>query len=77
MMRTPSMSRSQVPACFERRVGAFVKVREGLDQADRLVESFLVLAGRTGVIDDLTTVSLPRSPRTLSTPEPTLPPQPT
>ena len=37
------------------------KVREGLDQAERLVESFLVLA-RTerGVIDDLTTVSLPQ-----------------
>ena len=35
------------------------KVREGLDQADRLVESFLVLArAQRGVIDDLTTVSL-------------------
>ncbi len=35
------------------------KVREGLDQADRLVESFLVLArAERGVIDDLTTVSL-------------------
>jgi signal transduction histidine kinase len=37
------------------------KVREGLDQADRLVESFLVLArAQQGVIDDLTTVSLPQ-----------------
>jgi signal transduction histidine kinase len=37
------------------------KVREGLDQADRLVESFLVLArAQRGVIDDLTTVSLPQ-----------------
>ena len=35
------------------------KVREGLDQAERLVESFLVLArAQRGVIDDLTTVSL-------------------
>ena len=35
------------------------KVREGLDQAERLVESFLVLARvQRGVIDDLTTVSL-------------------
>jgi signal transduction histidine kinase len=35
------------------------KVREGLDQADRLVESFLVLARvQRGVTDDLTTVSL-------------------
>jgi signal transduction histidine kinase len=37
------------------------KVREGLDQADRLVESFLVLArAQRGVMTDLTTVSLPR-----------------
>jgi signal transduction histidine kinase len=37
------------------------KVREGLDQADRLVESFLVLArAQRGVIDDQTTVSLPQ-----------------
>jgi signal transduction histidine kinase len=37
------------------------KVREGLDQAERLVESFLVLArAQRGVIDDLTTVSLAR-----------------
>lgn len=36
-----------------------VKVREGLDQAERLVESFLVLArAERGVIDDLTTLSL-------------------
>jgi signal transduction histidine kinase len=36
------------------------KVRKGLDQADRLVESFLVLAGaQRGVMTDLTTVSLP------------------
>jgi signal transduction histidine kinase len=36
------------------------KVREGLDQADRLVESFLVLArAQRGVITDFTTVSLP------------------
>jgi signal transduction histidine kinase len=35
------------------------KVREGLDQADRLVESFLVLArAQHGVMSDLTTVSL-------------------
>jgi signal transduction histidine kinase len=35
------------------------KVREGLDQAERLVESFLVLArAQRGVIDDLTSVSL-------------------
>jgi hypothetical protein len=37
------------------------KVREGLDQAERLVEGFLVLArAERGVIDDLTTVSLPQ-----------------
>lgn len=37
------------------------KVREGLDQAERLVESFLVLArAERGVLDDLTTVSLPQ-----------------
>jgi signal transduction histidine kinase len=37
------------------------KVREGLDQADRLVESFLVLArAQRGVMTDLTTVSLPQ-----------------
>jgi signal transduction histidine kinase len=36
------------------------KVREGLDQADRLVESFLVLArAHRGVMTDLTTVCLP------------------
>jgi signal transduction histidine kinase len=36
------------------------KVREGLDQADRLVESFLVLArAQRGVMTDLATVSLP------------------
>jgi signal transduction histidine kinase len=36
------------------------KVREGLDQADRLLESFLVLArAQRGVAIDLTTVSLP------------------
>jgi signal transduction histidine kinase len=36
------------------------KVREGLDQADRLVESFLVLArAQRGVMTDLTAVSLP------------------
>jgi signal transduction histidine kinase len=36
------------------------KVREGLDQADRLVESFLVLArAQRGVMTDLTTVCLP------------------
>ncbi len=36
------------------------KVRKGLDQADRLVESFLVLAGaQRGVMTDLTSVSLP------------------
>ena len=36
------------------------KVREGLDQADRLVESFLVLArAQRGEMTDLTTVSLP------------------
>ncbi len=38
------------------------KVREGLDQADRLVESFLVLArAQRGVITDLTAVSLPEA----------------
>jgi signal transduction histidine kinase len=38
------------------------KVREGLDQADRLVESFLVLArAQRGVLTDLTTVSLPEA----------------
>jgi signal transduction histidine kinase len=37
------------------------KVREGLDQADRLVESFLVLArAQRGAMTDLTTVSLPQ-----------------
>jgi signal transduction histidine kinase len=38
------------------------KVREGLDQADRLVESFLVLGrAQRGVMTDLTTVSLPQA----------------
>jgi signal transduction histidine kinase len=38
------------------------KVREGLDQADRLVESFLVLArAQRGVMTDLTTVCLPEA----------------
>jgi len=37
------------------------KVREGLDQADRLVESFLVLArAQRGVMTDLATVCLPQ-----------------
>lgn len=37
------------------------KVREGLDQAERLVESFLVLArAQRGVIEDLETISLPQ-----------------
>jgi signal transduction histidine kinase len=37
------------------------KVREGLDQAERLVESFLVLArAERGVLDDLTALSLPQ-----------------
>ena len=38
------------------------KVREGLDQAERLVESFLVFArAERGVIDDPSTVSLPQA----------------
>ena len=53
--------KAKSPPISERRVGASVKVREGLDQADRLVESFSVLArAERGVIDDLTTVSLPQ-----------------
>lgn len=37
------------------------KLREGLDQADRLVESFLVLArAQQGTLTNLTTVSLPQ-----------------
>ena len=48
------------------------KVREGLDQADRLIESFLVLASaQRGVTTDLTTVSLSeiasRAPATRAT----------
>jgi hypothetical protein len=40
------------------------KVREGLDQADRLVESFLVLArAQAGGMTDLETVSLPELTR--------------
>ena len=41
------------------------KLREGLDQAERLVESFLVLArAQAGRMADLETVSLPRLVRT-------------
>ena len=50
------------------------KVLEGLDQAERLVESFLVLArAERGVIDDLTTVSLPKVTAKILTPELTVP----
>ena len=59
-MRRPYADRrpGRHPDCRDRRASA----REHeLDQAERLVESFLVLArAERGVMDDLTTVSLPQ-----------------
>ncbi len=60
MMRTSlDVAKAKSPPISEDASVLSAKVREGLDQAERLVESFLVLArAERGVIDDLTRVSL-------------------
>jgi signal transduction histidine kinase len=60
MMRTSlDVAAAKSPAVSKDAALLSAKVREGLDQADRLVASFLVLArAQRGVIDDVTTVSL-------------------
>ncbi|HEY1831153.1 MAG TPA: HAMP domain-containing sensor histidine kinase [Acidimicrobiales bacterium] len=62
MMRTSlDVAKAKSPPISNDASVLSTKVREGLDQADRLVESFLVLArAERGVIDDMTTVSLPQ-----------------
>jgi hypothetical protein len=62
MMRTSlDVAKAKSPPISKDASVLSAKVREGLDQAERLVESFLVLArAERGAIDDLTTVSLPR-----------------
>ncbi|MGH9090111.1 MAG: sensor histidine kinase [Acidimicrobiales bacterium] len=62
MMRTSlDVAKAKAPPISEDASVLSAKVREGLDQAERLVESFLVLArAERGAIDDLTTISLPR-----------------
>ena len=62
MMRTSlDVAKAKSPPISEDASVLSGKVREGLDQAERLVESFLVLArAERGAIDDLTTVSLSR-----------------
>jgi hypothetical protein len=62
MMRTSlDVAKAKSPPISEDASVLSAKVREGLDQAERLVESFLVLArAERGAIDDLTTVSLSR-----------------
>ncbi len=62
MMRTSlDVAAGKSPAISKDASVLSAKVREGLDQADQLVESFLVLArAQRGVIDGLTTVSLPQ-----------------
>ena len=62
MMRTSlDVAKAKSPPISNDASVLSAKVREGLDQAERLVESFLVLArAERGAIDDLTTVSLPQ-----------------
>jgi hypothetical protein len=62
MMRTSlDVAAAKSPPVSEDALILSAKVREGLEQADRLVEGFLVLArAQRGVIDDVTTVSLPQ-----------------
>jgi signal transduction histidine kinase len=62
MMRTSlDVAAAKYPPISKDASVLSAKVREGLDQAERLVESFLVLArAERGVIDDLTTLSLPQ-----------------
>ncbi len=62
MMRTSlDVSEAKYPPVSRDASVLAGKVREGLDQADRLVESFLVLArAQRGVMTDLTTVCLPK-----------------
>jgi hypothetical protein len=62
MMRTSlDVAAAKSPPASKDASVLSAKVREGLDQAERLVESFLVLArAERGVMDDLTTVSLPQ-----------------
>jgi signal transduction histidine kinase len=62
MMRTSlDVAKAKSPPMSEDASVLSAKVREGLDQAERLVESFLLLArAERGAIDDLTTVLLPR-----------------
>ncbi len=62
MMRTSlDVAQAKAPPVSEDASVLAGKVREGLDQADRLVESFLVLArAQRGVMTDLTTVCLPQ-----------------
>jgi signal transduction histidine kinase len=61
MMRTSlDVAEAKSPPVSQDASVLAAKVREGLDQADRLVESFLVLArAQRGVMTDLTTVCLP------------------
>jgi signal transduction histidine kinase len=61
MMRTSlDVARAKSPPVSQDASVLAGKVREGLDQADRLVESFLVLArAQRGVMTDLATVCLP------------------
>ncbi len=61
MMRTSlDVAEAKFPPVSQDAAVLAAKVREGLDQADRLVESFLVLArAQRGVMTELTTVSLP------------------
>ncbi|MGH9055335.1 MAG: sensor histidine kinase [Acidimicrobiales bacterium] len=62
MMRTSlDVAAAKAPPISEDASVLSAKVREGLYQAERLVESFLVLArAQRGAIDDLTALSLPR-----------------
>jgi signal transduction histidine kinase len=62
MMRTSlDVAKAKSPPISEDASVLSAKVREGLDQAERLVESFLVLArAEREAIDDPTTVSLPQ-----------------
>jgi signal transduction histidine kinase len=62
MMRTSlDVAAAKCPPISQDASVLSAKVREGLEQAERLVESFLVLArAQRGVVDDLTTVSLPQ-----------------
>jgi signal transduction histidine kinase len=62
MMRTSlDVAEAKSPPISKDALVLSAKVREGLDQAERLVESFLVLArAERGAMDDLTAVSLSR-----------------